>query len=74
VSDDAELDLTVIEENLAAIREGAAERAKTIQPGQCPGCGSYRLDGRPPLLHEHGCPWKDDAPFWYRPDGSPFPR
>jgi hypothetical protein len=25
--------------------------------GQCPGCGSYRLDGLPPVLHERGCAW-----------------
>jgi len=43
---------------LADIKAGARERAKHLQPNQCPGCGSYRLDGRPPLLHEYGCPWK----------------
>lgn len=24
--------------------------------GQCPDCGSYRSDGRPPEQHEPGCP------------------
>lgn len=46
---------------LADIKAGARERAKHLQPNQCPGCGSYRLDGRPPLLHEHGCPWEGNA-------------
>ena len=28
--------------------------------GACPGCGSYRLDGRHPYLHRPGCPDEDD--------------
>jgi hypothetical protein len=24
--------------------------------GACPDCGSYRTDGRPPYLHQPGCP------------------
>jgi hypothetical protein len=33
------------------------ELAKTGQAAnQCLDCGSYRLDGMPPLLHERGCP------------------
>jgi hypothetical protein len=66
-----EAELHAIEETLAGLKAGAEERAKHIQPGQCPGCGSYRLDGRTPLLHEHGCPWKADAPLFYLPDGAP---
>jgi hypothetical protein len=62
---EAEDEIRYIEETVAAMREGLEERAKTLQAGQCPGCGSYRLDGRPPLLHHHGCPWKADAPLWY---------
>lgn len=27
--------------------------------GQCP-CGSYRFDGKPPVLHNPGCPHTDD--------------
>ncbi|MFC0626168.1 hypothetical protein [Kribbella deserti] len=23
--------------------------------GQCAGCGSYRADGQPPVLHKPGC-------------------
>lgn len=37
-------------------RERAAEGRAD---GQCP-CGSYRLDGKPPVLHYPGCPHKDD--------------
>jgi hypothetical protein len=67
--DDAEL--RAIEDTVEDLRAGLEERSRHLQPGQCPGCGSYRLDGLPPLLHEHGCPWKADAPLWYR-DGVPF--
>jgi hypothetical protein len=49
------------EEKLAAIKRGAAERAKDIQPNQCPGCGAYRLDGHPPEIHKRDCPWHDDG-------------
>lgn len=28
--------------------------------GQCEECGSYALDGRPPVLHERGCSHVDD--------------
>jgi hypothetical protein len=70
--DDA--DLGRIEATLAALQAGREERDRHLQPGQCPGCGSYRLDGLPPLLHEHGCQWKADAPLWYWPDGTPMPR
>lgn len=28
--------------------------------GACLYCGSYRLDGRPPYLHNPGCPREDD--------------
>ena len=33
--------------------QALAERGEA--PGQCPECRSYRLDGKPPYLHEHGC-------------------
>lgn len=62
---DAMSEIRRAEEILAQIKAGAEERAEHLQPGQCPACGSYRLDGRPPLLHEHGCPWATDAPLWY---------
>lgn len=62
---ESEIEIRYIEETVAGLREGLEERAETLQPGQCPGCGSFRLDGRPPLLHKHGCPWKADAPLWY---------
>lgn len=65
----AEDELARAEEMLAEIKAGAEERAQHLQPGQCPGCGSYRLDGRPPLLHEHGCPWKGDGPLLGYLDG-----
>lgn len=28
--------------------------------GQCSGCGSYRSDGLPPVLHRDGCSHGDD--------------
>ena len=28
--------------------------------GACPECGSWRSDGRPPYLHNHGCPHEAD--------------
>jgi len=42
-----------------------ADRATTGQAaGQCEGCGSCRADGKPPVLHQPGCPhgddWRDD--------------
>jgi hypothetical protein len=46
---------------LDAIKDGLAERKKTMQPGECPGCGSFRTDGQPPILHEHWCPLHGDA-------------
>jgi hypothetical protein len=36
--------------------------------GACPECGSYRADGRPPYLHQPGCPHESDLQFgrWLR--------
>jgi hypothetical protein len=48
------------EAKLRAIEARAAERAQYLQPNQCPGCGAYRLDGKPPMIHEHGCQWEGD--------------
>ena len=46
---------------LRALEEGAAELRKTIQPNECPGCGSFNLDGGPPGIHKHECPWYEDG-------------
>lgn len=48
-------------EKLEDIKRGMRERAQNLQPGQCPGCGAYRLDGKPPAVHERGCPWRGDV-------------
>lgn len=49
-------DLERAEEMLDALRDGLAEKRKTMQPNECPGCGAFRLDGKPPLIHERDCP------------------
>lgn len=58
---DAEDQLRRAGEMVEAIKAGAAERDKTIQPNECPACGAYRLDGHPPEVHEHGCPLTQNA-------------
>jgi hypothetical protein len=60
----SEEDLQWAEEKLVAIRDGFEARAQNLQPGQCPGCGAFRLDGLPPRLHEPGCQW-GDVPLTY---------
>jgi hypothetical protein len=45
------------EATLAAISDGLAEKKKTMQPNECPGCGAFRLDGQPPQVHEWDCEW-----------------
>lgn len=62
------------EDKLRRIEEGKRERDKHLQPNECPACGAYRLDGRPPFIHEHGCPYEDDGPLAYLPDGTPIER
>lgn len=47
----------------ALAREGRAEN-------QCEHCGSYRGDGRPPILHERGCPSYGVMPGWSLPGGA----
>jgi hypothetical protein len=42
-----------------------SDRATRQEPnpfrvGACPDCGSYRTDGRPPYLHNPGCPREGD--------------
>lgn len=42
-----------------------AARAETgAAAGQCPGCGTFRSDGGPPILHQPGCThedgWRED--------------
>lgn len=63
-----------IEDTMRAIEEGAHQFRSHLQANECPGCGSFRLDGRPPLLHQHGCPYEADAPLMYFPDGTPLYR
>ncbi len=46
------------EQIMAAEQQTLASAGKAV--GQCASCGSYRLDGRPPLLHQPGCPQKPD--------------
>ena len=60
-------DFEEIRRKLDAIEEGAVEKRKTMQPNECPGCGAFRLDGKPPLVHKPDCQWKDD-----KPDGWPL--
>lgn len=37
------------------------ELAKTGKAlGQCSECGSYRADGKPPILHQPDCSHRDD--------------
>lgn len=38
--------------------------------GQCSSCGSYRLDGQPPILHEEDCPSYGTIPPWSMPGPS----
>lgn len=57
----SEDELDRAERTLDALKEGLDRRAEQIQPNQCPGCGSYRLDGLPPEIHEQGCPWYADG-------------
>lgn len=40
---------------LTATRETIRLAALGAAPGQCLECGSYRLDGTPPYLHQPGC-------------------
>ncbi len=57
------------EDKLAALQAGLAEKRKTMRPNECPGCGSFRLDGQPPYLHEPGCPIHDKFEFiWHGPE------
>jgi hypothetical protein len=59
------------EETLRSIKEGAEQFRSHLQVNECPACGAFRLDGRPPLIHGHGCPYEADAPLMYLPDGTP---
>lgn len=44
------------EDMLDAIRDGYEQRKRHMQPGECPACGAFRLDGQPPQIHEPDCP------------------
>jgi hypothetical protein len=68
------MSLDEAEDKLRAIKEGGEQFRSHVQANECPGCGSFRLDGRPPLLHQHGCPYEADAPLMYLPDGTPLHR
>ena len=61
-----------VEETIRAIEKGKSAFDANLQMNECPSCGAYRLDGKPPLIHEHGCPYQDDAPLLYLPDGTPL--
>lgn len=69
---DADHTLREAEEKLAAIEAGRRVFDANLQKNECPACGAYRLDGRPPCIHEHGCPYAEDAPLGYLPDGTPL--
>jgi hypothetical protein len=36
------------------------QQANPHRIGACPGCGSYRTDGRFPYIHKDGCPRESD--------------
>lgn len=62
------------EEKLRAIEDGKRARDAHLQQNECPACGAYRLDRRPPLIHKHDCPYEDTAPLAYLPDGTAIER
>ena len=55
------------EAKLRAIKDGKRQRDAYLQLNECPACGAYRLDGKPPLIHAEDCPYKDDTPLMYLP-------
>lgn len=60
------------EEMLRALEERKAVFDANLQLNECPGCGAYRLDGRPPCIHATGCEWAKNAPMGYLSDGTPI--
>lgn len=44
----------------AATAEQVRLAADGLAVGQCSECGSYRADGKPPILHRDGCSHIDD--------------
>jgi hypothetical protein len=36
------------------------QEANPHRVGACPECGNYRTDGKPPYLHNPGCPREND--------------
>jgi hypothetical protein len=60
-------DLRDAEAKLRAIKDGKRQRDAHLQLNECPACGAYRLDGKPPLIHAEDCPYKDDTPLMYLP-------
>ncbi len=71
-----------LDEALSAVRAGrlSPEQRMTrdqeqlasegMAVGQCPHCGSYRADGRPPILHEPDCSSYGVIPDWSIPGAS----
>jgi hypothetical protein len=39
----------------------AARRETAPHDGQCEGCSAWRLDGQPPTVHRHLCPFGPDG-------------
>jgi hypothetical protein len=37
----------------ASLQQIDAPKGQAV--GQCPRCGTFRSDGRPPTVHRHGC-------------------
>lgn len=63
-------------DDLAAARDAYArlqqDKAREgLADNQCTSCGSYRLDGRPPYLHETWCPERRPGPP-LQMDGFPW--
>jgi hypothetical protein len=54
-----------------AVQQQLAAEGRAV--GQCSSCGSYRLDGRPPILHDPGCPAYGVLPAWSLPGAEPVP-
>lgn len=46
------------QDQMAQYQQAFARIGEAIS--QCPGCGVYRLDGRPPILHREDCPDQPD--------------
>lgn len=53
------------QQNMTQRQEMLAEAGLAVN--QCPHCGSYRADERPPILHEVGCPSYGVIPAWSLP-------